>query len=324
MRKSGYFALSAVLGLMCQATASAALRAYANWDGTGNADVAWSEMSPYNPDMNMTYSATSNPFGNRFASLSLATADKPLMGATGRFGGGMDASDTGTVGKANLRLVHISAPDDYTAVPNDAYGLGNVSAGTIEFFFNPNWALNDNASHSFFFARGNGGYSGAKNRILLQSVSTGGGNYDSVLSYSSNSSVTTTIPFNRLTALNTDWNHIAMVWNTTTLSLYMNGNLIGTGAVAGGLNLFDTSLSPVVEAYWGGRYDSVNAPVAGLPGDGIFDEAALWDEARYSGPTYTVPTSPIPEPMVMGILGIVGIHAVFRRRNRNSEKMVCV
>jgi len=75
-----------------------------------------------------------------------------------------------------------------------------------------------------------------------------------------------------------NWHHVALVATGTSTAYYADGNLVGT--TAGSV----TALSDT------GGYIG-NWCCGALPWTGEVDEVAVWSTAKYSGSTYTVPTS---------------------------------
>ena len=75
------------------------------------------------------------------------------------------------------------------------------------------------------------------------------------------------------------WNHVALVVESGTLALYANGNRLGTTSVTAFVDATNTDIT--ISALGGGSYSPNHYQ----------DEVRISDIARYSGSTYTVPTS---------------------------------
>lgn len=78
----------------------------------------------------------------------------------------------------------------------------------------------------------------------------------------------TASPAYSISSLN-QWHHVAGTYDGSTISLYINGALIGSTSVSGGIT---SSLEPLVigsESFFGGRYF-----------DGKIDEVRIWGDAR--------------------------------------------
>lgn len=98
------------------------------------------------------------------------------------------------------------------------------------------------------------------------------------------------------------WHHIAFCWDATTLGLYLDGGVIAKVA--------RTSISASTFGdFWlyshyagGGPYDTF---------DGMVDDFAIWNNAKYSG-NYSTP-GPVPEPATLALLAIGGLAALRRR-----------
>jgi hypothetical protein len=102
------------------------------------------------------------------------------------------------------------------------------------------------------------------------------------------------------------WNHAALVWNAAEIRLYLNGSLVSSQARDTG-NWLDPD-----NVFW------VAGIVPNSPSKGLHagvDDVAVWDEERYTGTTYDVPTAAIPEPASLLLLASGGLLLKRRRRS---------
>jgi hypothetical protein len=79
------------------------------------------------------------------------------------------------------------------------------------------------------------------------------------------------------------WNHCALVWDANEVNLYLNGNRIANQVRVSGDWLDGDDNFFIAGAN----------PLGANPLLGSIDDVAIWNEVRYTGATYTVPTGPL-------------------------------
>jgi hypothetical protein len=79
-----------------------------------------------------------------------------------------------------------------------------------------------------------------------------------------------------------EWNHVALVWDPNIVSLFVNGNRVSTQARDTG-----NWLTGDPHFFFAG-----SNPPGARAFTGSLDDGAIWNEVRYSGATYTIPTGP--------------------------------
>ncbi len=215
-------------------------------------------------------------------------AGVPTIGPVGKFG---NAVQSGSSGNGNTTVGYQS----FDIVP----AVLDNTAGTIEAWVNPN-----NAGTSFQMIAGsavNGLWTNgiqlymdpAKN-IQAQITADGGGTRDWLEPTSGNAALDVG-----------QWNHVAVVWSATQIRLYANGNLADSQPRDVGPWVADDNY------FWVAGVD----PGGGRGLDGGVDDVAVWNEERYVGSSYAVPTAPVPEPMSMLLLAAGGTLLRLRRRS---------
>ena len=265
--------MAAVL-LLSGTSAMGALTAYATWNTVSD---------PANEEVDNGFDYVTHGY-----TLARVIGGEPRpavdLGA-GRWGGGLvdDAADNGTYLTPN-------------SIGDGAPALAD-SEGTVEFWWNANWTLDtigdlrevmhlsaDSGNEGLrFFIYGDPGSRALATRLWPESVGTYTAAYDTGWG-----------------SLVDDWNHIAFVWDATSARTYINGDKVGEapGAVVTWTNYAFMALG------------SNQNGTLGFTSDCIYDSLGIWDEARYTGDTYIVPTEEIgPETSFNGDLdgdGFVG------------------
>lgn len=88
------------------------------------------------------------------------------------------------------------------------------------------------------------------------------------------------------------WHHVALVREGANLSLYLDGSRVATSATIGSNNLNNSTKSLSL----GVVFNNSGPDPANLYFTGYIDEVRITKAARYSGTTYSVPTSAFPNP----------------------------
>ena len=110
-----------------------------------------------------------------------------------------------------------------------------------------------------------------------------------------------------------DWNHVAVTWDSLGTYSYCNGEKVGEFLYAGPspakMAWSWVPENPVQYIFFGRDHGPVGG--AGVSeSDGMWDSFGIWDEIRYSGATYDVPTEeltvPVPFPGDRNEDGFVG------------------
>jgi len=97
-----------------------------------------------------------------------------------------------------------------------------------------------------------------------------------------------------------DWNHVAVIWDSLGTYSYCNGVKVGENIYSGPspakMAWSWVPENPVQYVFFGRDHGPVGD--AGInESDGMWDAFAIWDEVRYSGATYDMPTE---EPQIWG------------------------
>ena len=198
-------------------------------------------------------------------------------GTGGRWGGGL--YDEPGVDAAHYMQVNQSAGGPDTLLNE---------AGTIEFWFKPDWdPANDFDAHAFIMASTGRDWDGlrmavngdgtARSQFFNQNDVDVGHDWDP-------------------SSLVQDWNHMAYVWDFDGNYTYLNGNKVGETIYAGAEKVGWGDWHLVMlgqEGNWTGGYQS----------DGTWDSMGIWSNVQYSGATYDVPTEELVIPVVDTLLG---------------------
>jgi len=269
------------LVMLVGTSAQAELTFYANWndaDGT---------LAGFDANLNVD-------------SQNLAASDiettLPLVADSGKFGKGLDCSyDALDPHPKGLRYVgNYDADNGRRTLANDWFA---IDQGTIEFWVKPNWSGPEVPE-------------GAGRRKLLTIRPANAGSWENLLTWEvkrAGDVVTTQVvqyvesggsleyirlAWDHTRLIKDEWNHFALVWNTsvapgeprTGTSLYLNG--IREDSTVAVPSWYEDSF-----IHTNGSYSGSTTGTA----DASYDDLAVWDEARYTGDTYTMPSEIIPD-----------------------------
>jgi len=287
--------LACIVVLLMATSAMAEMTAVANWDNGPTVSEDW---DPTDPAADATYPAWSVESGFDW----IITGDGPATAVSGwpwvtprRY---PNADGVGKWGGALRDDDGVDDPEDgnlYVTInsglePGDPLRALVDAQGTFEFWFKPMWdpdpvletdqhnlvALNlSSAAHDGLFMNWEGDGT-MRSNFSTQALIDIGHTWTS-------------------TSLIWDWNHIAFVWDDTGNYTYCNGVKVGETIYGG---------PAPAKVDWGNHmYCEL-----GMDGqstieyqtDGEWDSMAVWDEVRYTGPDYTVPTEPFEHVELMG------------------------
>ena len=275
-------AVMAAVVLLSGASAVAGLTAVANWDGGPAVNPSWEAgtdpaFSGFPPGPGLDWRIGSGEATQAVSGVPQEWAGQsyPNSDGVGKWGGALwdDVNDG---------LMYITIQDGEIDELQDAQG-------TIEFWFKPEWdpAL-DTTSHALFLAnrnrrlpRGDGVWLQYNGDGTVSNIwQTWGDWIDVGHDWTSNPLV------------QQDWNHIAVTWDSVGNYSYCNGVKVGETIYSG-----PSPRKVDWEDTWMGLFfgrDHASLDDAGInESDGLWDSFAIWDEVRYSGATYDVPTEPI-------------------------------
>ena len=103
------------------------------------------------------------------------------------------------------------------------------------------------------------------------------------------------------------WYHIAFTYDGTDAQVFFNG--VGS-TVASGVAL------PIGTAAGGATYFGIGSDLLMYGAQGTIDSIGIYNTVEYSGTTYTVPTSQVPEPTTLCLLIVAGGGLALLRRRR--------
>ena len=286
----------------------ALLTAYATWNAGGEAPgSAWETLAypAWSPANGFDWRIGSNSGSQAVCGWPLSGNAYPNADGVGKWGGALDdEADPDPDGTC------------YITFQDQATNEFQAAAGTAEFFFSPHWdPAQETVAHSLFSLNRSGGLDDG-----LHIVFNGDGTMTTRMTTQpiwDNEDPANVI--GGLVDLGHNWaatsldigifNHIAVVWDSAGIYTYANGVKVGE-TVYSGPDPAKANFDPG----WMGLFLGTKHSTTALQSEGMWDSMAIWNEARYSGPDYTVPTEEIPEPATLSLLGLGGLLALYRRR----------
>jgi len=287
-----------------QAALTAGLLAYYNFDETGSAGLE----NQANPG---TFDATFSGSTGTGANLSGAgfTGNAAFNGGDGTSNRPVLSSSLGGV----LNLVDVRG--NYINTGISSADVGNAFTISLWFALTPGATNNSNRYHLV--------ESGNNYVVSLGTNSVGGTitapsptyNYLAYVNESNAAGITAG------SITTGDWHHAAMVYASGTLTLYMDGNLVGSHSNGTATNAFTNLLF--------GRERNSPDPSGDRDWDGMIDELAIWNRALTASEINNANTGfeadslyqrgqvglAIPESSV-ALLGALGLLSLIRRRAR--------
>ena len=310
MRRITWFTVGLAVALAVCASAEAAVTAYANWNTVSvdpaapSLDAGWTDGYVADPDHKVN--ADTNPFyfgpspGSGYVcnwvkpnifihgNLQMPPIDlvSPLFGA-----GALDCSVIDVEGTPQpqggyvLGNVSLQQPPAWDIV-GDVNQLNN-DVGSMELWFNPNW---DPAADAETRVLAN--INGAVAAWELTRADDGGGTM--VLTSNLMKADGTTDVSHAVTGdIHADWNHLALVWDATSVRTYLNGAKAGETVGETMTFTYDAYLFMGVGANGnGGSASAVSAA------DGLYDALVVRDDNNgWTGETLTMPTAEYDGPI---------------------------
>ena len=304
MKKLSCLVVATAVVMLCTPSAMALLTAYATWNAGGEApDSSWETLAypAWSPINGFDWRIGTGAAEQAVCGWPLSGNAYPNADGVGKWGGALDdEADPDADGTC------------YFTFQDQATNEFQAAAGTAEFFFSPHWdPAQDTRAHSLF------------------SINRAGPSQDGIhIIFNGDGTMTTrlrTAPVYEEAAivggledldhnwtsipLVEDWNHIAVVWDSAGISTYANGAKVGETVYSG-----PDPVTMTFDPDWMGLFLGTLVGQTSHQSEGMWDSMAIWNEARYSGPDYTVPTEEIPEPATMSLLGLGGLLALYRRR----------
>ena len=275
--------------MLLAAPAAAAMTAVATWNNGPSTDTGWMtrEYGAWSAEPGFDWVDWADGPADAVSGITFGRMRYPDSDGVGKWGGGLK-DDTGVDGG-----MYVVVNQDVPPVVSPENRAVWDEQGTIEFWFKPLWDPNPDLQirqHAL---------------IYVNSVTAAGDGL--FIRWNGDGTVTTqmrTLSFWRggpdvevghewtSTALVNDWNHVAFVWDQTSNATYCNGRRVGETVYD------DDPAAPKVE--WNDYLYVMLGQEANIStdyqSDGIWDSMAIWDEVRYTGPTYTMPTEEFQPP----------------------------
>ena len=268
--------------------AGAEMTAVATWNDGPSTDPGWidRDYGAWSAEPGFDWINWADGPGDAVSCLTFGRMSYPDSNGVGKWGGGLK-DDVGLDGGMYVTVNN----DPYPTVPAVNRAVWDKQ-GTIEFWFKPLWDPNPALQirqHSLIYvnsvtAAGDGlfirwnGDGTVTTQMRTLSFWEGGPDVEVGHEWTS-------------TSLVNDWNHVAFVWDQTGNKTYCNGRRVGE-------TIYDGPDAPKVQ--WNDYLYVMLGQEANIStdyqSDAIWDSMAIWDEVRYSGPTYTMPTEEFQPP----------------------------
>jgi len=298
MKKLSCLVVATAVVMLCTPSAMAVwdgLTAYATWNSGGEApDSSW--------ETNV-YPAWSSL--NGFDWLIGSGAGSDAVSGWPKSGNSYPNADG--VGKWGGALYDEGDPDAdgmcYISFQGGATNEFQSAAGTVEFWFKPDWDPTEDTRPHCLFSINRSGPSQDGIIILYNGDGTATTQLRTWPDFQDLGHDWTSIP------LVEDWNHIAVSWDSASIATYANGVMVGETVYSG-----PDPLKMNFDDAWLGMFLGTLVETVGHQSEGMWDSMAVWNKRLYTGADYTMPTEEIPEPATMGLLALGGLMMLRRRR----------
>ncbi|MBX2977265.1 MAG: LamG domain-containing protein, partial [Ignavibacteriaceae bacterium] len=189
---------------------------------------------------------------NQTSGTNTGTINGATWKASGAFAGSRQA----------LSFTDNSDPDEYVEIANGSALIANQSGITFECWVYPRTTTIGNWTTDF---EGLMGIRNSSNHPAFYLLRTGNNNVEGNIVVSSGSSRQV-----QCSLVPNEWQHFALVYNGSTINIYRNGVLEGSGSITG--QITDGTFSLHIGKMF---YNSYHWPF-----DGLIDEARVWTAAR--------------------------------------------
>lgn len=267
MKKMIFLAVFALCSLFV--TANAGITAYAKW----NRNFDWEYIDSTNRNWNWDYAVHGNLFAPR-------SWQAPHIDS-GKFGLALNCSNT----NPSIPTL-VTYPGNVTG---DSRRVLNSNEGTIEFFFKPFWNSGDPNRRIILQAGYNSSDSWAWN-LILEHLYDGGWHNRAIWYGIGDPEVEFyKVNYDSANLVENSWNHFAVVWSTSELRLYLNGQLEGVAPVGayGHIKFGSNTFIRIGGSAWSNNSQRSAA-------NGSYDALAIYNHAVYSGSSFVVPTREVP------------------------------